>query len=353
MANKKTTTVLCLIIFLSAGCTLFNKPVPAGIIKTVNGGADWQFSNAIKSDPKASLTSLDISKLAFDPQNREIVYAGSYNGGLYKSEDSAVSWQKILSKIFVYDFSISPQNSKIIYATGFFGNNGKVLKTIDGGASWQEMYNEATSQNVVRALAINPANTNQLVIGTALGTVIRSSDGGMSWQLVTDLKDQVNKIFWLNDSVYVLAKTKGLLKAPSGGSDFSDVTASLNKGIDVNNLNPSTSIGTFSQAYIDPLANSLIYLSTNRGLFKSVDGGQNWTHILLPVKSDGLSTRSVAVAKTSSNVVFTNVGGTVYKSVDGGQSWQTQNIATTGFVNYILIDPQLPQIVYGGVFVGQ
>jgi photosystem II stability/assembly factor-like uncharacterized protein len=71
----------------------------------------------------------------------------------------------------------------------------------------------------------------------------------------------------------------------------------------------------------------------------------------LPVKPDQAKAYSIAIAKQSSNIVFTSVGSTIYKSLDGGKTWQTQGIATTGLINYVLIDPQLPQVVYGGIFV--
>jgi len=349
----KKYSLIALILFLSAGCSLFNKPISAGVVKTVNGGADWQFSNKFKDNPKVSLNTLSIAKLDLDPQNRETVFAGSYNGGLYKSVDSGGSWTEILSKIFVYDFAIDPYNPKVIYAAGYYGVNGKVIKTIDGGASWQEVYNEATAQNSVRAIALNPLNTNQLVIGTGSGTVVRSSDGGMSWQLMTNFQDQVNRIFWQNESVYVLAKTKGLFKAPSAGGPFLEITTSLAKSNNISNFNATDNISSFSQAYLDPVSNSLMYLTTSKGLYKSTDGGQTWTLINLPVKTDDVTTRAIAVAKSSSNIVYTNVGSTIFKSLDGGKNWQTHKIATTGFINYILIDPNLPQVAYAGVYGNQ
>ncbi len=101
---------------LSAGCSLFGGgPVATGVAKSVNGGTDWQFSNTVKAPTAGSLSQSNIAKLAFDPQNRQIVYAGSVTDGLYKSDDSGASWSRILSKISVYDFMVSPADSKTIY----------------------------------------------------------------------------------------------------------------------------------------------------------------------------------------------------------------------------------------------
>ena len=62
-------------------------------------------------------------------------------------------------------------------------------------------------------------------------------------------------------------------------------------------------------------------------------------------------TRAIAVSRNNSGRVYVSVGGTVYKSLDGGATWQTQGVVTTGFVNYVLIDPALPQIAYCGIYV--
>lgn len=95
-----------------------------------------------------------------------------------------------------------------------------------------------------------------------------------------------------------------------------------------------------------------MYLTTDKGLYKSVNEGQTWTLLNLPVKDYGLyGAYAVAVAKTSSNIIFTSVGSTIYKSTDGGNNWQTQRVVTGNLVYYILIDPQLPQIAYAGVYI--
>ena len=91
------------ILFLAAACTSNGSTLPNGVVKSVNGGLDWQFSNAVASSTTLSLASLSISKLAFDPSTNQTVYAGSYSGGLFRSLDSGATWSDILSKILVYE----------------------------------------------------------------------------------------------------------------------------------------------------------------------------------------------------------------------------------------------------------
>lgn len=340
-----------LIALLSAGCNFFQTPPAAGVVKTVNGGVDWQFSNVISGSKTESLAGLNISKLDFDPQNRETVYAGSFSGGLFKSTDSGASWSRILSKIFVYDFIVSPVDSKTIYVAGSFNDQGKVLKTQDGGATWTDAYNEATKANPVRAIAFNPSTSNQLIIGTDSGNLVKSADSGLSWQLSHSFNNRINKVLWQQDGIYVLLKDKGLFKSSAGDSNFQDLTPSLGKSSTFDFSYDNTL--SYNQNYVDPFSTSLIYLTTSRGIYKTVDSGQNWNLLPLPVQSTASNARSIAVAKSSSNIVYTSVGPVIYKSTDGGQTWQTQAIVTVGYIDYILIDPALPQIAYGGVYVAQ
>jgi photosystem II stability/assembly factor-like uncharacterized protein len=352
--KNKIVAPAAIIFFLAAGCNPFSAPTVAGIVKTVNGGADWQFFNKVKDNPKVTMSVLSISKLDFSPQSREVVFASSYTEGLFRSDDSGASWTKILSKISIYDFAISPLDPKTIYAAGIFSDSGKVVKTTDGGASWAEVYKEGTAANAVRSISLNPLSPNQLIIGTTSGNVIKSADGGLSWQLVKNFNDRVNRVLWQGGNIYALLAAKGLSKSADLGASFTDITASLNKTVGFGSLSyTSKSISNYSQVYVDGLTPSLIYLTTDQGLFKTTDEGVTWNKVNLPVKSDSVPAKAIAVARSSSNIVFTSIGSTIYKSTDGGVSWQTQGIQTDGFVNYILIDPQLPKIAYGGIYAAQ
>ncbi|MDR3642161.1 MAG: hypothetical protein P4L74_00860 [Candidatus Doudnabacteria bacterium] len=357
MKTNKKYILLSVLFLLAASCNPLKKPLPDGVVKTVNGGTDWQFANTIASSTTGSLATLDISKLAFDPQNRQNVFAGSYTGGLYESTDAAADWKNILSNIYVYDLAISPQDSKTIYAAGLYASHGRVLKTSDGGGSWVQIYNEENAADPVRAIAINPANSSQLVLGTSTGNLVKTSDGGQTWQLVNSFSDQINRIFWQGGSIYVLLKTKGLyaVNSTATSTNFSELTASLRKSLSSNGYAfTASAVSSFSQAFVDTVSQSLIYITTDKGLYKTTDGGAHWTLVNLPVKLGAqVTARAIAVAQSSSNIVMASVGSTIYKSADGGLSWQTQGLTTAGFINYILIDPQLPQIVYAGIYSTQ
>ncbi len=338
--------------FLAAGCNPFSQPVAAGIVKTTNGGADWQFINKLGDGQTGSLAEATVSELVFDPYNSEHVYAGSYSSGLFKSEDTGNSWKQILSKIGVYDVVINPQDTKVIYAAGFFNNHGKVLVSKNTGGSWDEIFNEEDVQNPVRSIALNPSNPFDVVIGLNSGNLVKSSDGGQHWRLLLNFQDQINRVRWQNGGLYVLLEKTGLRKSTDGGLTFQDLSGALAASRDFAGVPVSgPAAGNFNRMAIDAINPSLIYLTTDAGLYKTVDEGQTWRNLTnLPLKDSVVPVRAVAISRASSNTVYASAGATVYKTLDGGSSWQTQSVATTGFVNVILVHPQLPQIAYAGIF---
>ena len=90
------------------------------------------------------------------------------------------------------------------------------------------------------------------------------------------------------------------------------------------------------------------------GLWKTTDGGTNWSSIFdaQPVHSIG----SITLAKTDPNIVWVgtgeahirshvSVGQGIYKSTDAGRTWRLMGLEKTGRIARIVIDPANPNIV--------
>lgn len=96
----------------------------------------------------------------------------------------------------------------------------------------------------------------------------------------------------------------------------------------------------------------ILYSGTDRGIFKSFDGGTNWTKIGFPE----VMIRAVQVAPNNANIVYAGAdfGGPpvptedgIYKSEDGGITWTPKGL-TGARVNAIVIDPGAPDIIFAG-----
>ncbi|QQS22642.1 hypothetical protein IPM19_03345 [bacterium] len=345
---KKILLTIAAISLLGASCTLSGQQVQVGVVKTANGGVDWQPANKIVNNEK-SLLSRSISQMKFNAAGDKI-FASSFDGGLFSSEDAGENWTEVLGGVLIYDFAIDPSNENIMYAASYLGDRGRLINTRDGGKTWTEVYSDAGNKNPVRTVAINPNNTTEIMIGLGKGSVISSSDSGNSWKLVQSYNDRITRIHWLPGEVYVLAQETGVFRSTDNGVSFEQITKTL-----VPTINNSRSsifgrrISQYRQLAIDPSSSSNLWLATDKGLFRSFNGGSSWNYVNMPFRQRDASPFAVSVAPSSSSVIYASSNSVIFKSLDGGATWSSTSTNTNGLVGVILISRDLPQIAFAGV----
>lgn len=348
--KKYLLLTLCLLSLTSASCSLFTTPT-AGIMRTSNGGVDWQTANKLK-DSTNSLLNLSVSKLAFDPQGSDVIYASAFNAGIFASRDGASTWEEVLGQIPVMDFAIHPNDNQTIYAAGYFEERGRALVTRDGGKSWNAIYTAATSNSAVRAIALNPSRPEQVAIGMAQGELILSDDGGATWRLAQSYNDRINRIIWNYDGIYVVVKGTGISKSIDNGNSFQLITSNLQSTGNTSTLSIfGNSVSSFNQLAVSQSNPATMYMTTNLGLYRSTTAGNSWTFVSMPLRQSALAPVAVVIAPSSDNVVYVSAGTVVYKSVDGGNSWSASDTGAGKLVNALLVDPSLPQVAYAGAYI--
>lgn len=148
-----------------------------------------------------------------------------------------------------------------------------------------------------------------------------------------------------------------LLLNGQAGQDAGPVIApSFYENMSWRNIGPNRGGRSLSAIGSPGRPNEYYFGATGGGLWKTVDGGQNW----FPV-TDGQITSSsvgaVAVAETNPDVVYIGMGETqlrgsitqgdgVYKSTDGGKTWRHLGLQETQAISRIRIHPTNPNIVY-------
>ncbi len=171
---------------------------PSGFFISEDNGHSWR-------DSSLGLGNDGIfSSVIMHPQDRNILFAGSYNG-VVKSTDGGRTWKMksngIPSEQWPYTVAIDYQNPNIMYIStkngqnkGFANRNkfsGVVMKSVDGGEHWFEIMNGLNEKNEFYTLMIYPRNHNTLFLSTSRGVYV-SGNGGNSWQSANSGLPSVN-----------------------------------------------------------------------------------------------------------------------------------------------------------------
>ncbi len=147
------------------------------ILKSTNSASSFE---ALKRIDGTRITSIVL-----DPRDSRNVFVATFGEGLWKSDNSGSTWIQI-KKQFSEEFAearratqvvLDPKNSNILYIVSKYG----IIRSDDQGATWKAL-NLVTPPNTstINALAIDPNNSSHLIY-TGPNTLVSSVDGGATW----------------------------------------------------------------------------------------------------------------------------------------------------------------------------
>ena len=174
-------SVNALVIDPTDPMTLYAGTEDGGVFKSTNRGANWSAINN-------GLTNLSVKVLVIDPIDPMTLYAGTSFGGVFESTDGGANWSAInngLTNTFISALAVDPINPMWLYAGT---HSDGVFKSTDRGANWSAINNGLPTFNgsiFTRVLAIAPTNPRTLYAGVA-GGYFRSNDGGAFWAAINN-----------------------------------------------------------------------------------------------------------------------------------------------------------------------
>ena len=276
-----------------------------------------------------------ISDMENHPTDPMIIYAGSAGGGVWKSNDAGTTFYPIFDdhaqSIGAIELDPNDPDNTIYVGTGEPWPRNSVsigdglYKSNDGGNNWKKIGLENSER--IANIIVNPENSNEIYVAV-LGAlwsdsnergVYKSNDGGETWE----------NILFLNNST----GCADLAMDPSNPKilyasmwEFRRTAWSFNSGGD------------------------------NSALYKSTDGGENWSKIHNGFPEGKLGRLAIGVSKSNPNTLYTviesekNEDKGLYKSTDGGENWEQKNndfgiTVRPFYFSRIVVDPKDEDIV--------
>lgn len=292
--------------------------------------------------------------LAVDPQRPATVYCGTMDAGLWRSDDGGDIWQPTETALphqRVMSVAVSP------FATGtgrsilWAGTEPSALfRSTDGGASWeectglQELPSKATWRfpprpwtHHVRWIEPDRAVADRIYAGIELGGVMRSLDGGLTWEDRKPGSEHDCHTLRTHPAAPGLvyeAAGGGFAESDDGGTTWRGANQGLHEhylwGLAVDSADPHTIIVSASPgpraAHNDEHATSQLYR-------RSKDSSWELLHRGLPGAA-GTRAYVLAASPTAGGIFYAATRQELYSSTDGGSSWRRLEIEWPGDVQF-------------------
>ena len=261
-----------------------------------------------------------ITDLEMWPDDTQNILAGSASGGIFHSPDQGQSWIPIFDdqpSLAIGDIDISESNSDHIYVGTGEANCGGgslaydglgVFKSEDRGSTWEHLGLEDVGS--IGRVAIDPFDENRVYVaamGRLFGNnnergIYRTIDGGNEWE----------QVLFVSDS--------------TGGID-----------LEIHPENPEIIFAAMWER--TRRTNNIVYGGETSGIYRSMDGGDNWELLEggLPTLAVSKGRMALAIAPSNPNKVYVYVADQigfnegVYVSEDLGNTWTS--IPTEGMDN--------------------
>lgn len=293
---------------IGASPTSQNEIVVGGvnIWKSFDGGVTWSIIAQWYGDNGLPYVHADIHDLIYRPDGNTC-YAAT-DGGIFSTSDGGSSW---------IDHSNGLQIGQMYRLGGAATNTNLVLQ------GWQDngtnLHNTGSWNSVLGGdgmeCFIDWSDPSYMYAEYQYGELHRSSNGGQSFESILNTINETGEWItpWQQDPVDPSTLYAG----------FKNVWKSTDKGT------TWTAISTFNSGGLTCLvvakSNPLyIYASDGSAIYKTTDGGANWTNATTPPGSNTLT--YLAVSETDPNKIWATYSGytpdkRVYKSTDGCNTW--------------------------------
>lgn len=272
--------------------------------RTNDSGIDWKDWYSVAGGESAFL--------AFDPDNPELVYGGTYQGNLDKW-DSKSRESKPIKEYPELGLSIAPKDAKYRYnwnapvitsphdRNTIYHAGNVVFKSTDEGQSWKAVSPDLTKNEVEKH-------------GPGGGPYTNEAAGGENYNTLTYLVESQHEegVLWAGSDDGLLHITK------DGGQNWANVTP------------PNVLDGIINSIEVSPHDKATAYvvvmryksMDLNSHIFKTNNYGQTWTRIVNGITGEHTFTRVVREDPKQKGLLYAGTETGLFISLNDGQNWQ-------------------------------
>ncbi len=355
--------------------TFYIAAASGGIFKTTDGGQTWQavFDNA---------PGLSMGAMAMDGQHPDTVYVGTgeacsagysyFGSGVYRTTDGGTSWSHLgltetqyISRIVVE--RSNPQSVWVAAMGELYVTNQErgIYHSPNGGQSWERVLfvNDSTGASDVAVHPTNPQivfaamwqrirNPEARIAGGRWSGVYRSTDGGQSWDRITDgLPAAASNIGRIGIAISESSPNIMYAIYADDPGYFYGVYRSTDTGESWGRVNDAWLEGMYSNfgwyfgnIRVRPDNPNMVYV-LGVDLYRSTNGGAAWDDIGLNVHVDHHA--MWFNPQQPYQILLGNDGG-VYRSTNNGNTWTFLDDLPVNQFYAATVDPQHPERRYGG-----
>jgi photosystem II stability/assembly factor-like uncharacterized protein len=226
---------------------LFAGTRPAGVYRSRDGGQTWE-KLAVDIAAECSIGVPFVTSVMVDPDDHRVVWAGVEIDGVFQSLDGGDTWAHVETGLYdpdIHAMAIAATTPKRVYAStarevfasinqgetwqplgirdkwplpyargiavktddpGVLfagcgetttGEAGHVLRTVDGGETWETLPLPGVANATIWGLATHPAEADRLLAFSLFGEVYISADAGVSWDKITREFGEIRTAAWL------------------------------------------------------------------------------------------------------------------------------------------------------------
>ena len=286
------------------------------------------------------------------------VYVGAESSGLYRLSPGSESWEELTNGLpenpIVPGVAVHPSNPEIIYA----GTQDGPYRSADRGDHWERLDYPKLAPPVWTFL-FRPRDPKVMYAGTAPGELYRSVNGGDSWtKLEFPLgSNEVSMAFPTRvigltadpnfpDEMYAALEVAGVLRSTDGGDSWDEITGSLAPSEDTLDLHGVQCTAASPRT---------VFITTRVGPFIGPDRGSEWIPINFGQFSEITYTRDLYAAPHDPNMLFVSIGaaarskqGALYRSRDLFKTFEPvgQGIAANSTMMAVRVNPRAPEHVF-------